>query len=257
TASGLSPTPAGEALRPHAEAAEHALHAGRAALRTFDAGPIAPVRVALPADMVELVLLPGLAAFADAHPAVELVFDQRPGLANLMRREADIAIRSVRPTDGEELLSMRLRPIQSAVFGRPSYLEAHPSLSPADHRWIGWTQDRSHLPDMAWLAEVAPQAKFALRTTDGRTLRHAATAGVGLALLPRVFGRVTPQLREVTLDGPPPPVADLWLVTHRALRHAPGVAELWTWLSDRLRPTHADETAWLRAQLAEAYGRSE
>jgi len=75
----------------------------------LDERPAGRVTLALPVDMVQLVVLPELASFTDAYPDVELVFDQGSGLADLMRREADIAVRVVRPTSGDELVATRPR----------------------------------------------------------------------------------------------------------------------------------------------------
>ncbi|MEZ4240942.1 MAG: LysR family transcriptional regulator [Myxococcota bacterium] len=257
TSAGLAPLPAAEALRPHAEEAERSVHAGRAALTALDPRPRGTVTVSLPTDMTNLVLLPVLARLIDAHPELQLVFDQGTEVRDLMRRESDIAVRGVRPDSGEELVSTRLRAVGLGVFGSERYLREHPSRDPGAHRWIA-PPEGARLPENQWIAQAAVEARVVLRSAHGETVRQAAAAGVGLVLIPHVFGQVTPTLREVALDGPPLPVFDLWLVTHRALRHAPRVAVVWDWLVDRLREATADGlengARRLRAELAEVYG---
>ncbi|MEZ4322222.1 MAG: LysR family transcriptional regulator [Myxococcota bacterium] len=255
TADGMTATEAAHALRPHAEAAEHAVLAGRAAVQSLDAEKSGRVHVALPSDMVQLVLLPVLASFTDAHPDIELLFDTGSGLADLMRREADIAVRVVRPTDGDELVATRLRTETYGVFGSPAYLARHPSRRALDHRWVAWDASLAHVHESRWLAEHAPSARIAFRTNAPGILRQATAAGVGLAVLPRLFGLLTPSLREVELDAPGLPTFDLWMVTHRALRHAPAVAAVWDHLESRLRHVPGqDDVAVLRADLGRAYG---
>jgi len=256
TASGLAPLPAAEALHPHAVAAERSLHEGAAAIAALEPGVQGRVTIALPSDMVQLILLPHLPHFARAHPEVELVFHQGTGLADLMRREADIAIRIVQPTDGEELVAVRLRTVEHAVFGARAYLdEVGRSRDAAAYRWVGWSPELEHLPSEQWLRHVVGDRPYALRSGHPTTLRHAAAAGVGLAVLPRLFGQLTPTLEEWALDAPPLPDAHLWMVTHRALRHAPRVAATWDYLVERLRDDpDQDDLAVLRPELAAAYG---
>ena len=254
TSTGLDPLPAALALRPHAEAAEQALLAGQAAIAAQEPSAHGRVTIALPTDMVLLVLLPHLAQFTRAHPQIELVFDQGNSVADLMRREADIAVRVVRPQAGDELISTRLRPVELAVFGSRTYLRDHPSPHGDAHIWVGWTEALEHLPESRWLQQVSPNARYALRTSHTTTVRLAAAAGLGLAVMPRLFGQLSPTLQEVTLEGPPPPTYDLWLITHRALRHSARVDAVWTYLDQRLRAADQDDLAMLSAELHDAYG---
>lgn len=177
TAEGLEPASAAHALLPHALAAEYAVHAGVNAVAAVDEAPVGRVTIALPADMVQLVLLPVMAEFLEAFPGIELVFDQGSGLADLMRREADIAVRIIRPTEGEELVVTRLRDVELSVFARPSYLAtlADPS-DPTAHRWITWPESLAHVPEATWLARTVPDARIALRANNPTTARLAAAA---------------------------------------------------------------------------------
>lgn len=257
TADGMTPTRAAEALQPHAEAAERSILAGQAAVDALDDRPAGKVTLALPVDMVQLVVLPELATFTQAYPDIELVFDQGSGLADLMRREADIAVRVVRPTDGDELVATRLRTEKHGIFASPAYLAQHDSTDPSTHRWITWHTGLDHLPESRWLAAHAPDAPRVLRTNSPTSVRLAAAAGVGVAILPRLFGLLTPGLRELQLDGAPLPTFDLWMITHRALRHAPAIDAVWTWFEGRLRRVpDQDDVALLRGDLTRAYSRT-
>ena len=95
---GLTPTPAALALEPHVEAMATAAAAlGRAASGEAAADRGA-VRVTA-SDVIGCEVLPPiLAAFHAAHPgiAIELALSNRT--ADLARRDADIAVRMVRPT---------------------------------------------------------------------------------------------------------------------------------------------------------------
>jgi DNA-binding transcriptional LysR family regulator len=256
SADGLALTPAGEALLPHAERVEQGALAGFAAVQALEERPSGRVDIALPGDMVHLVLLPHLRHLGESHPDLEIVLTLGTGLADLMRREADIAVRVIRPEAGEELVSTRLRDVENAVFAAPAYLETvRDPADPAAHRWITWNDDVSYLPEFRWLEAMVPRAKIALRTNQSTVIRHAAAAGLGAAVLPRLFGQLTPTLVEVPLTVPPPPPLELWMVTHRALRYSARVAATWSYLDARLRWTgDPGELEQLRGELTAAYG---
>lgn len=235
TKDGMTLTPAGQALLPHAEAAERAMLAARATLEGLVEGPRGVVSLSLTDDLVHLVLLPVLPELGRRFP--DLVVDIRhgPGLVDVMRLESEIALRVVPPREGEELVARRLRDVTYGVFARPETLRALDNpRNPAEHRWVGWTEERQHITMAKWLQDAVPDPRYAMRSHALTTIRLAAAAGVGSAVLPHTFASLTPHLVEVEIDGPPLPVEPLWLVTHRALRSAARVDAVWTWLVEHL-----------------------
>lgn len=250
TPAGLEPTPAAHALRPHAEAAERAVLAGRAAVESMDTTPVGQVSIAVPPDMTLLILLPRLRGFLEAHPQLTLVLDSGPAVADLNRREADIAVRIERPTVGEELIFSRLRTVDWGLFCRADLLAtlADPA-DPACHRWIGWSGGG---PLGAW-QDGLTGGSAALRSSGFVEMRHAIAAGLGTGVLPTLFGELTPGLVQVPIPAPPP--VELYLVTHRAVRDSPRVAAVWRELERLLRQGDpAEERAELEASIRAAYG---
>ncbi len=256
TSEGVAPTAAGDALLPHAEAAERAMVAAHVTLQGLREGPTGVVSVSLTDDMVHLVLLPVLPELGRQFPDIVVDLRHGPGLVDLMRLESDIAIRTVPPREGEELVTRRLRDVEYAVFARQDYLDGIGTpRDPAAHRWVSWTEERAHLTAASWLREVVAEPVWAMRSNAMSTIRLAAGAGVGAAVLPRVFGHLTPHLVELELDAPPLPRDSLWLVSHRALRSTPRVAPVWDWLVDRLHVRPDDgRFEVLRRRLWTAYG---
>jgi len=228
TPSGLQLSPAAIALRPHAEAVERAAVAGMAAVSTVDPGLAGEVRVALPADMLILVLLPRLRPFLLAHPRICLSLEHGRRQMDLTRREADIAVRASRPERGEELVYKRIRTVAMGVFAARSVLDPIDDPSdPTQHRWIAETQGGG----ASWV-EAVSGGRIALRCTSPHTVRHAACAGLGTAVMPEIFGELSPSLARVPIEPPPP--LDLYLIVHRAIRHAPAVNAVWTELTELL-----------------------
>lgn len=163
-----------------------------------------------------------LAAFRQAHPGivVELAIDNR--VLSLSRREADIALRPIRPKEGD-LWGRKLSGIAWALYAAPSYLEANggPLLNPSDvdrHALIGWEEITSGIGAADWLLRAAPSGRFVYRTNSLVNQLVAAKSGIGLALLPCYLGDgeagVTRALPEpiAELDG------ELWIVTHADLK---------------------------------------
>lgn len=194
------------------------------------------VVVALPSDMLLLTVFPRLGPFLAAHPGISLVFDHAIALADLTRREADIAVRVWMPEAGEELTAVRLRDVHFRAFCRPEFLSAMEDPSdPRCHRWVGWARGTK---EDAWLAPIAGD-RVVLRCHSPVTLRHAVQAGLGTGVLPRVFGRVTPGIVEapIAVERTLP----LVLITHRAIRRSPPVAAVWDELVRLLRASDGDD----------------
>ncbi|WP_457488040.1 LysR family transcriptional regulator [Tardiphaga sp. P5_C10] len=168
-------------------------------------------------------LTPLLATFQQAHPriVVELVIDNR--VLSLSRREADIALRPIRPKEGD-LWGRRLSAIAWGLYAAPAYLEAigGPLSNPSEidrHSLIGWEETTSGIGAADWLSRAAPSNAFVYRTNSLVNQLVAAKAGIGLALMPcyladhdtGVARALSEPLKE--LEG------ELWIVTHADLKN--------------------------------------
>lgn len=163
-----------------------------------------------------------LAAFRQTQPGivVELVIDNR--VLSLSRREADIALRPIRPREGD-LWGRKLAGIAWAFYGAPGHLAAHGA--PADETEalrrlpvIGWEEEAAGIRAAEWLARSVPSEAIVYRTNSLVNQLIAAKAGMGLALLPCYLGDGDNGLVRAL----PGPVADLegelWIVTHADLK---------------------------------------
>ena len=137
---GMLPTETALALLPFAEAMESAAHA--IARTASAAGEVAGVVRVTASEVIGAEVLPAiLSSFAAAHPriAFELVLSNRT--ENLLRRDADIAVRMVRP-EQEGLVARRLGETVLGLHASLLYLSAHPAPQTvadlARHRLIGF-----------------------------------------------------------------------------------------------------------------------
>lgn len=160
-----------------------------------------------------------LSSFRRAHPLVdfELVADVRP--ASLSRREADLAVRFVRPTQAG-LVCRRIAALGHGLYASREYLAKRPfdAREPTrGHALLGYHASLAALPEARWLDERALGARFALRANRIDLLLPAAVSGMGLAVLPCYVAEAEPEL--VRLLGPRDVVIrELWLVLHRDAR---------------------------------------
>src|SRR3954451_23621077 len=120
---GYALTESGEAIRLKAEEVEEAVLAlERAALgRDLRAG--GKVRLATAEDIASFVIAPMLAQFHRTYPHIVVEMVASWDVVNLTRREADIALRTARPTQGDFVVR-HVGVWNCAVYVSPGYAEA-------------------------------------------------------------------------------------------------------------------------------------
>jgi DNA-binding transcriptional LysR family regulator len=225
-------TPTGRSILTRAEQVEAAVLAVEREAASSDANLSGKVRVASTEDMASMVIIPNLAPFVARHPGIALELVSGLTLVNLTRRDADIALRSVRPEAGD-LLMRRIGAIDLAVYASRSYVEQR-GITPdavdfAGLDTITWVEEMAGLRGGSWLAEHAAAARVALQANSSRLLYAACAAGLGVAILPCFGGDNDPSLVCVV---PPEKVQtfDLWMVVHRDLATMPRVRAVMDYL---------------------------
>lgn len=215
---GLAPTPAALALKPHAEAMEAAAAALVRAASGESGDPGGTVRLTASSMIGAEVLPPMLAAFRERHPriAIELTLSNRN--QDLSRRDADIAVRMVRPTQ-KTLVARRLGTVRIGLYAHRRYLARHGTprsiAELAGHALIGFDRDASAFRSLDGLAVT--RDIFALRTDDDLAQLGALRAGFGIGGAQAGIAARDPDLAAVLEDA----IAfklEMWLVMHQDLR---------------------------------------
>ena len=229
---GYAPTPAGETAAASAVRLEdEVLTLGRT-LSGQDLRPIGTVRIAT-TDALGSILMRHLPAMRALHPGIQLEITISNALANLTRREAEIAIRpTIEPP--EILVGRRVADIAHAIYGSPAYLSRHADKDLPAHDWIGLDDALANTVVGRWMHEKMPSARIACSVDALPTLRDAALAGLGLALLPCYVGDLAPGLRRVTPNALPAPRSALWLLTHDDLKRTARVRATLEFLAQAL-----------------------
>jgi len=122
TPGGYVPTPAGELAGAAAERMEQAAHQLQRQLQGLDEKLCGVVRVAASDTMGSFYVMPALTRVREAHPDIKVVLSTSTQVTNLTRREADLAVRTVKPTD-PDLISRRLARVPLGVYASRAYLQ--------------------------------------------------------------------------------------------------------------------------------------
>src|SRR5215471_20758606 len=234
---GYSPTSAGEAAASvAARIAEDVLSLERR-LSGQDLRPSGTVRITT-TDTVGALLTRHLSALRAAHPEIALEITISNALANLTRREADIAIRPT-PEPPETLVGRRVADIAHAIYGSPDYLNRSENKGLFAHDWIGLDDALGGTAIGRWLQVNVPQARLACRVDSLPALRDVALAGLGLTMLPCYVGDIALGLRRAVRKTVPQPRSALWLLTHNDLRRTARIRAVMDFFASALKADRA------------------
>jgi DNA-binding transcriptional LysR family regulator len=205
----------------------------RSELAGLERAPVGTVQVALPYGLPSYLVTRGLQAFLEAHPGLALEFEPASAVVDLTRREADLAVRTVRPTTGD-LVAQRLATFPLRAMAAPDLVHRAARRPLHDLPWVAFREDLSATPESTWLREHVPEARVALRATDLQVLLGAAQSGIGAIVVAEPLGRLAGLVALPTPHAMPEGM--LWLVAHRSLRPVPRVDAVWNWLVSAFTP---------------------
>lgn len=232
---GLAATEAASSLIAAAEEAEAAMLRFAREADALDEALAGEVRISAPPGVVDSFLVPAVPRLRARHPAIEPTLIPSTELADLTRREADVAIRAQRPSRGD-LVMTKVLEVRLAVLAAPALAARLGAIARReDAPWILSAEDGA-APHRSEAVDLSP----VLRSSAALTQLAAVEAGLGVAILPRIYTQVRP-LVVVPLGGALAarvasiPPQDVYLVGHRALRGIPRVAAVWAFLLDEIR----------------------
>ncbi|NUP09426.1 MAG: LysR family transcriptional regulator [Polyangiaceae bacterium] len=206
-----------------------ALDRAAAALRD----DVAPrLRISSTETVVTGVLAPALGLLLETHPEIRVELQVNPELVSLARRDADLAVRMLKP-EGNSLVGRRLAGIELGLYASRSYLgrKRPEDVVLADECLLSLNDSFGRIAEVLWFENAGLTSAIRMRTSSTQALLAAVRAGVGIALLPDVFGNNDPSL--VALDADTAfPSRTPWLVTHRDLRRVPAVKAVSQWIVD-------------------------
>lgn len=224
-ANELRPTQAGEEMLRRAEAMEIQIHDAAGAIAGTNNRAAGTVRVTAACLFTNHILVPNLCKLLPEHPdlGIELVADGRD--LSLIDREADVAIRLMRPDTASRAIVKHIGTMHYGVY-------AARKAAKRPLPWIAYDERLADLPQAKWITEQAgreggrpPQ----LRINDAETLLRCLSLGLGKSVLPIVVG--DQQAGLVRLDDDAKKMArEVWLLVHPELRNLTRVRVVMQWL---------------------------
>jgi len=234
---GITKTKAAEDLLAVAEEIESAMFRFENAADRLEREVTGVVRLACPSDVADVIVAPLVGSLVERHPGLRIEIHAGEATVDLSRREADLALRVVRPRGGD-LVVTRLRRARWVLAAAPENARA-PLRRWSDVPWVTWGERMAHVGAARWLAKHVREADPVVRSDSLRVQISVVAAGVGAALFPQPslahYGLVPLKIGAALAPAADEwPADELYLVTHRALRNVPRVRAVWELLVARL-----------------------
>lgn len=171
-----------------------------------------------------------------AAPEVTLVFISSNSISDLRRREADIAIRHVRPGD-DELVGKLIGTAKAYFYASEAWVARHGMPRGGNDlrtRDILGAEDGERFAGYLRGIDISAHADdFRILSENSVVLWEMAKTGAGVCNMFAEIGDKTPGMVRVVPDIPPIPVP-LWLVTHRELRTSKRIRLVYDVLAEQL-----------------------
>ena len=194
------------------------------------------VRITASITAAAYVLPPVIAALHEQEPgiAVELIASDQ--VSNLLRREADIAVRMLRPAQ-TSLVARKLGVIGIGAYAHERYLRrAGTPQAPADllhHSLIGHVNNDVILRGFKAAGLPVTREAFALRTDDPIAYGRLVAEGAGIGFVAHFNAALWPGVRRVLPQLPIAPMP-CWLAVHREIRGNKVVKRVYDFLGEAL-----------------------
>jgi len=218
--SGLSPTIAALAMKPYAES----LRATESALLRSVSAEASEVKGAVRVTASEVMgveILPALlTGLRQSHPGLSIELQISNHTQDLLKRDADIAIRNTEPLQ-DALIARRAGTISLGLFAHADYLTRYgmPASMEAlkDHSLIGFDREFPYIRALQKRYPYIQRASFSLRADSDLVQFSAIRQGYGIGICQEGLARQHQHLQRVLsdefqIDFP------VWVVMHEDLR---------------------------------------
>lgn len=234
TGRGLAPTALARQIAEAAGQMQAAADSLGRAVAGKQSESVGVVRVAA-SQVVACWMLPRLIAELQQQEAgiqIELVASNQ--LSNLLRREADIAVRMVRPVQSS-LVARKLGEVGIGAYAHESYLQKAGTPNTVGdllgHRLIGMDSDDTLLRGFAQMGLPVEREQFAVRTDDHLVYARLIEAGAGIGFAASYAAAQWPGVRRVLPELPVPPLP-CWLAVHREIRSNKVIRRVYDFLAE-------------------------
>ncbi len=176
------------------------------------------VRITASDIMSAFVLPPALKRLRKAAPRLVIDVVAANDIRDLQRREADIAIRHIRP-EQPDLIARLVREATAHFYASTGYIQAHgrPKTTDdlSDHAFVGFGDNPRMLEYLSAIGITLTADNFRIGSESGVVAWEMARAGLGIGVMSDEVGDIAGM--ERLLPDMEPIVFPVWLTTHREL----------------------------------------
>lgn len=234
---GLELTPAGHSLITHARAMGEA--AGRLSLAAHAENDDMEglVKIAASDSYAGHLLPPILKALRAREPGIQIELVVSNTASDLIRREADIAIRNFRPTEAD-LIGRKIRDARARLYATPNFLaELGNPTTPegfGEASFIGIDTTGLLPRALQGMGMPVTEENFTIHTQNFLVMWSLVKEGMGIGVLDDRIGDNDPDVQRILPDLPPMEFP-VWLVAHRDILRNRRLRFVWDFLADALK----------------------
>lgn len=233
TGRGLLPTETALRLAESARAMEVGADQLARSVSGAEAGVSGTVRITASQPVACMLLPPLLARMRLALPDVQVELVASNEVTNLLRREADIALRMVQPTQAS-LVAKRIGKVTLGTYAHRDYLRRRGTpRQPPDlmhHDVVGNDRQGDIARGFAAMGFPVERQQFALRTDDLIAYWQVVRSGLGIGFVADYMARTDPDLVAV-LPMLKLPELPIWLTVHREIRTSQRIRAVYDFLA--------------------------
>lgn len=233
---GLLPTETALSMRTYAETMAASAAALARAASGDSANPEGTVRISVSEVIGLEVLPPILAELQERYPRLTIELSLSDAVEDLLKQQADIAVRMVEPTQGA-LVSRKIGGIPIGVFAHRRYLERHrwpETLEDlAEHRLIGFDRQLAYVREAMKVYPAMAEVHFHFRSDSNVAQLAMIRAGGGIGMCQVGIAARDPDLVQL-LAGQFDMQLMTYLVMHENLKMIPRCRVAFDALADGL-----------------------
>ena len=230
---GYSPSELGRSLAEQAERVEAALEAARSAAQLLPEQVSGTVRITTTDTILHGLVGPALRELRVRHPLLAYELHTGNELANLTRRDADIAVRATRRPP-QHLVGKHVGPIRVALFAaKKGAVKRYADVEAGKAAWVAPDDALPEHPSVVWRKRHFPRVVPGYRVTSILTVMELVALGLGVGMLPVFLAQARPDLLQLT-EVVDECQTELWLLTHPESRHLRRVSTVYGHLSRTL-----------------------
>ncbi len=237
TGRGVTPTAAALAIAEAARQMESGASAVTQALSRRALATQGNVRISASEVAANYLLPPLIASLQRDEPGIQIELVASNQISNLLRREADIALRMVKPAQ-TSLIARKLGTVEICAAAHEDYLAQYGApKTPRDllrHRLIGYDRDETIIRGFAKLGLNMSRENFAVRTDDQTSYGRLVASAAGIGFVARYNLAHLSGVKQVLPELRIPPLP-CWLVVHREIRGNAIVRRVFDHLAEGVR----------------------